>query len=485
MWMGQIRGRRRHDALCALCSILFWQVAFWGGLFLIGALSPPWRDGVARNLPLVVIVASATLAVVAIGLLPLTRFDRRQWAGAALLLLIAADAAFTAYSGQSAAIWRYAVQYLAIGSVAAFVAELAGRGRAAISLLGIPCAVTLAVLIAADRFGQLPEVVRWLDTASVAAVSLYIVHALVGLAATQRDMARRVGAILLLGIATMVHDVGVNLDVFPARVLQATTLYPLYLICAVAFELAQYGFSIQQRAQTFNTTLQSVISLQESELSDAAVKLREQEKLVAVSLERQRLVRDMHDGAGGLLTRLLLRLRNGPVPQDEIHEEVQAAVDDLRQIIDSMDCAEEGLDIALAIFRERMAPRLASEGMSLRWTDQAPRPLPDLGSQRMVQIYRILQEGITNSLRHSRATTIHMRLAALDDSRCLTLSMMDDGIGFLLEDEASRPRWHRGLTNMSRRARMIGGSLTIVTKTGQGTRLELLLPATAPYSQDG
>lgn len=463
---------RWHSAV----TIMVWQAVFWGGILGLRLLPVAFQSMLALYFPIIVIVASATLAFVALALLPLTRFDPRQWTGAAFLLLIAADAAFTSYSRPDAAFWRYAVQYLAIASGAAFVAALTGPRRWTIRILQVLYCLILGVLCWADRSGHLIPTVRFLDPVAVLAVAMYVLAALLRLARKKWDVAIRTGAVLLLGIAAMTHDIGANLAIVPAGFLQASTLFPLYLVVAVALELGQYGFSVHRRAQHLNMELKSRITFQEAEISQAAKRLREQEDLVAVSLERQRLVRDMHDGAGGLLTRLLLRLRNGNVPLEQVHEEIQAAVDDLRQIIDSMDCADEGLDVALAIFRERVTPRLASEGITLRWTDEAPRPLPAIGSQRMIQIYRILQEGITNTVRHGQASIIDMRLTLGSNSGQLMLTMTDDGVGFLLANDAERPRWQRGLTNMSRRARMIGGNLEITTGTRLGTRLRLWLP---------
>jgi signal transduction histidine kinase len=461
----------------SLATILLWQGAFWFGFIALSLLSAEIvHKPLQLHLPMIVIVASATLAMVAFALLPLTRFSHRQAVGASFLALIAADAAFTTYSGEQVALLRYVVEYLTISAGAAFIATLAGHERKVLRVLAVVNGLLLIILIAAEQVDALSDLVLWLDPVAVIAVAIYLISAFGRMAGPQREAATRVSAVLLLGVVTMAYDVAVNLHLLTPAFIQATTLFPLYMVAGIAIELALYGLSIHRQAGELNSDLKRKITLQEYEISEAAAKMRAQERLLAVSQERQRLVRDMHDGAGGLLTSLLLRLRNGNVALDKVQDDIQAAIYDLHHIIDSMDCADEGLDIALAIFRERITPRLASHGIILHWEDTASRPLPDIGSQSMIQIYRILQEGVTNALRHGHARQIDMQLQANEVDGRFVLSMTDDGIGFSLNSEHERPRWQRGLTNMSRRAKIIGGELNIISAAGNGTRLELILP---------
>jgi signal transduction histidine kinase len=251
-------------------------------------------------------------------------------------------------------------------------------------------------------------------------------------------------------------------------------LFPLFLILWIGFELAHHGFAIHREANALTRELRRNVERQAAEISEAEMRIREQERLVAINVERQRLVRDMHDGAGGLLTRLLLRLRSGDVPLGEVREEIQATVDDLRQIIDSMDCADEGLDVALAIFRERVSPRLMHEGVTLSWSDEAARPLPHVAPPHMIQIYRILQEAVTNVLKHARASQVEMDLASEAEGR-VRLSLSDNGVGFVQSAQGERSRWQRGLANMARRAQIIEAQLDVHSAPGQGTRITLTI----------
>jgi signal transduction histidine kinase len=86
-------------------------------------------------------------------------------------------------------------------------------------------------------------------------------------------------------------------------------------------------------------------------------------------------------------------------------------------------------------------------------------------------LYRILQEGLTNALRHSQSDHVRMRLA--QDGDWLTLQVEDQGIGFRPEDV---PPDRFGLQGIRERARLFGGQAMIHSELGQGTRIVVVLP---------
>ncbi|GGB36136.1 sensor histidine kinase [Virgibacillus dakarensis] len=87
------------------------------------------------------------------------------------------------------------------------------------------------------------------------------------------------------------------------------------------------------------------------------------------------------------------------------------------------------------------------------------------------QLFRILQESVSNTLRHAKATTFSVLLIERDDT--IILRVMDNGIGFDVEQARASSY---GLQNMSERAYEVGGTLKIVSLPNQGTRLEVKVP---------
>ena len=131
--------------------------------------------------------------------------------------------------------------------------------------------------------------------------------------------------------------------------------------------------------------------------------------------------------------------------------------------------------VALAMFRERVGVRLARSGITLDWRCQLAAPAPRLDAARLLSLYRLLQEGIANTLRHGHATRIALMAEPADGDRLL-VTLSDNGIGFDPANARGSPGEGRGLANMHRRAMQLGGDLRIESAPGEGVRLALLVP---------
>ena len=92
-----------------------------------------------------------------------------------------------------------------------------------------------------------------------------------------------------------------------------------------------------------------------------------------------------------------------------------------------------------------------------------------------MNLYRIVQESLNNSLKHSRAQNIRVRLER--DVHEVILEFADDGCGFEPAVQAGS-KTGMGLKNITERARMLGGQLKLDSAPGRGMRLEIVIPAT-------
>lgn len=243
---------------------------------------------------------------------------------------------------------------------------------------------------------------------------------------------------------------------------------PLLLVGMVAAFL-QRNFQLFQSADALNAALSTQLKAREADLEASAAALRAQVAETAIQTERARIMRDMHDGMGGQLLSLLMQTRDPDTPRAELEETVEIAIADLRLLIDSLDSVGDDLEIALAMFKERLAPRLSGAKVTLDW------PNTPLGLKRVfspaeiLSIYRILQEAISNALRHGAPTKIIVAQAMQGDQLAITL--LDNGKG--MDPNASAGR---GLTNMRRRIQELGGSMNIEAASSGGTRLVFLVP---------
>lgn len=196
------------------------------------------------------------------------------------------------------------------------------------------------------------------------------------------------------------------------------------------------------------------------------------------SVERQRILGDMHDGVGSQLIGLMIQVRARKIDDDRLLSSLGACLDDLKLIVDSLDPGDGSSDVALAELRARVGPRFEAAGIELLWDHVGPSL--DLPAEELLQLLRALQEMMSNALRHSGARRVHIRLDTSGDDRgqCV-VEVGDDGSGF----DIGQRRSGRGLASLHQRARRLGGSVSFHdARPGTVVRIEFPLPVPAKGS---
>jgi PAS domain S-box-containing protein len=209
--------------------------------------------------------------------------------------------------------------------------------------------------------------------------------------------------------------------------------------------------------------------------------------------ERRALARELHDEIGQVLTAvsLSLELTKGTVDEakrgrlEESMAVVDLAIDQVRSLSLNLRPAMldvMGLDSAL---RWLIGRQSNATGIRIEFAS-------DLGGERIATeletaCYRIVQESLTNVIRHARARTVRVRILLLEPELLLTVE--DDGIGF---DAAAARRSATagasfGLLGMEERVRLLDGAFEIVSAIGSGTSVRVRLPSggNAPRPQLG
>jgi signal transduction histidine kinase len=197
--------------------------------------------------------------------------------------------------------------------------------------------------------------------------------------------------------------------------------------------------------------------------------LRKLEREYATTEERQRIMQDMHDGVGSHLLSTLALVQRGNATAAHMETMLKECLDDMRLVIDASSPSEPDLLPVLGNLRFRMEARFRDLGLAFEWRN---RDLPDsleINPHAGLQVLRILQEALTNILKHARASRILVDLQFSADT--LLVALEDDGVGF---DEAM-PASGYGLGNMRMRAGRIGADLHIAAQA-HGTRLTLTVP---------
>jgi signal transduction histidine kinase len=227
-----------------------------------------------------------------------------------------------------------------------------------------------------------------------------------------------------------------------------------------------------EEADRLNASLELRLAQRSRELEESHRKLRLIEQEQAVAGERQRLMREMHDGLGSSLMSSLVMVERGALDHAQVAEVLRESLDDLKLTIDSLEPMGEDLLTLLGTLRYRLGKRLEAAGVRLEWSVAETPPLPWLNPTSSLQILRILQEGLTNTLKHARAS--HIRVETTFDAQSVTIRLIDDGAGFDVEAARASPTG-RGLQNLARRAATLNGTIELRSRAGE-TVLELRLP---------
>ena len=196
----------------------------------------------------------------------------------------------------------------------------------------------------------------------------------------------------------------------------------------------------------------------------------------SIENERARIAKDLHDDLGASLSAVKLRLqclepdnRNNIslVEQSEVY--IDEAMDKLRRIsFDVMPqvLQRKGLQDALSELIEKLIPENLIEvkyECAVRVADKEKR----------IHIYRIVQELMSNIIKHSRATVVHLSLKRFEDE--IQLRVKDNGIGF---DRNGMSKKHKGegLQNIMARAELLNATVYLTTKPGKGVDYFIEIP---------
>lgn len=271
------------------------------------------------------------------------------------------------------------------------------------------------------------------------------------------------------------RDIAVTAGLMEGSILLSVYGRLLFLAAVTAVLMRRLAVSLDQLDQA-NENLSRKLAAREAELAalhrqeriEAAQRVREQ--------ERQRLTHDLHDGISGHLVSIIAMAERADTSARPIEQAAREALDDLRLVIYSLELGDRELPLALANFRERLIPQLQRIGVVLDWSTAGLPEVSGVTPGNALTILRILQEAITNALKHGPARNIRIHGAAGDGGKAM-LTVENDGRPF-----AGGGHGH-GLENMRRRARELDAELRLEA-TPDGSRLTLLLPAALPDVQD-
>ncbi|MEU3855007.1 sensor histidine kinase [Streptomyces sp. NPDC029554] len=216
------------------------------------------------------------------------------------------------------------------------------------------------------------------------------------------------------------------------------------------------------------TTYNTMLDRLEAERATGAARA-----LSAQESERHRIARELHDEVGQTLTAVLLQLKRvadrapGEL-RDEVgqaQEATRAGLDEIRRIARRL---RPGVleELGLASALRSLAGEFTTHGLTVR--HHVTGDLPALTPEAELVVYRVAQEGLTNTARHAGADRAELRLRPVPGG--VELLVRDNGTGVGTAPEGA------GITGMRERALLIGAALTVGPAPDGGTDVRLRLP---------
>jgi PAS domain S-box-containing protein len=236
--------------------------------------------------------------------------------------------------------------------------------------------------------------------------------------------------------------------------------------------LVVYLNDVTERRRYVAALLQSEAQLRE--LSAHLETVREEEKA--------RIAREVHDELGQMLTVLKLETSMCELAYAQLDPGLNERLNSMKRLIAQLfqlvrDVATALrppiLDAGIASAIEWQARRFEAR-TQIPCLVQVPDNLPALSDAKAIGLFRILQEALTNVMRHAQAHTVELTLAV--EGKQLRLTISDDGVGFV---EAQGRPVSFGLVGMRERVLIMGGQLSLDSELGEGTTLSVTVPLDA------
>jgi len=207
--------------------------------------------------------------------------------------------------------------------------------------------------------------------------------------------------------------------------------------------------------------------------------------IAAQEVERQRVARELHDGVNQLIASAKMRLGKvsdrgdlGPATREILHRcegLLVQALEENRRIAHNLHPAD--LDhLGLGVSCRNLCREFATT-TNLKIKCRVVGLTKRLAAHVELNLYRILQEALSNIQKHARAKSVHVFLTLRPPT--VLLKIQDDGRGFDSVKARSSQKGHRGagLTNMRERATAMGGTCEVTSAVKQGTTISVRVPA--------
>jgi signal transduction histidine kinase len=283
------------------------------------------------------------------------------------------------------------------------------------------------------------------------------------------DLAFLVAGVLLMAGAVL-HDQLLRLGFLEAGIMLALPARMLALF-GIAIFLMLHLARITRELELASRNLAHRLRRREEELASLFEKERISAEKVAGQTERTRIMAELHDGVAGYLSTIVALSDVEQADRGEIQKMARHAIAELRLVIDALVMPEGDLRIALAALREQLFEPLKRLGITTEWSMVHLPEVQWLSPEQTLSVLRILQEAISNAVRHGIPRTIQISGQPVGSDR-FAIKVVNTGGTPFNEGPSSR---QLGLLSMTKRALALGGT-TNLTPLPDGAEFILVLP---------
>lgn len=236
----------------------------------------------------------------------------------------------------------------------------------------------------------------------------------------------------------------------PLVALLLTTILITRLI-ETSTDLEELNDSLEQRIADSNSALAA---------SYEKVQKMEREKILAT--ERERINRDMHDGLGGHLSTALALAELDDGSNASLTQTIRDATEELRLMIDSAAVLGEDVGLLLGALRPKLQRQAEAADFQLLWRIQDTSPIDALSHGAALSLIRIVQEAVTNAIKHSGGNLI--RVSAKDVNHHVVVEIADNGtcLNFTGSEGGN------GIPNIQKRAEELGAKVQLTHQSDFG-----------------
>ncbi|EPC93129.1 signal transduction histidine kinase, partial [Lacticaseibacillus paracasei subsp. paracasei CNCM I-4648] len=246
-----------------------------------------------------------------------------------------------------------------------------------------------------------------------------------------------------------------------------------------------------QPAALLEELRQKMIRLQREieRYSNTPVRFSGETKEAILTGERHRLARELHDSVSQQLfaAMMMLSALRSVADRDPAQADLSKQLDTIQKVINEAQAEMRAL--LLHLRPTNLEGKSLKQGiiqllkeLQTKITIEITWQLDDIKLNPAAEdnLFRIVQELLSNTLRHAKATSLEVYLKQLQDM--VVLRMVDDGVGFDAKQASSNGNY--GLANIKERAAAMGGTAKVVSVVGQGTSVEVRVPLSKDVAHD-